>query len=78
MLVNLTEVEHMLITPQEAAEYLSISRSTIYRLLAQGELECVQISGGCKRIDRADLMRFIEERKQLSRLPQLPASKAHF
>lgn len=35
----------LLYTPVEAAELLGLSRSRLYRLLATGELECVQVGG---------------------------------
>ncbi|MCA9026703.1 MAG: helix-turn-helix domain-containing protein [Planctomycetaceae bacterium] len=67
----------MLYTPQQAAEYMAVSRSHVYRLLARGEIEVVRISG-CLRIDETDLKRFIQACKQ-PQTPQVPCpEKRHF
>ncbi|HUB69839.1 MAG TPA: helix-turn-helix domain-containing protein [Acidimicrobiales bacterium] len=42
-------VERMLYTPTEAAKALGISRSTIYVLMASGEIPSVRI-GSCRRV----------------------------
>ncbi|MGO9386256.1 MAG: helix-turn-helix domain-containing protein [Mycobacterium sp.] len=42
----------------EAAEALSVSRSTIYRLFDAGQLAWVQI-GGSRRVASAEIERFI-------------------
>ena len=39
----------LLLRPAEAAEVLSISRSTLYSLLGRGEIESVRV-GGCRCI----------------------------
>jgi excisionase family DNA binding protein len=49
----------LLLTPNEAAEALSISRSKLYELLARGEVESVLI-GASRRIPVSALERFIE------------------
>ncbi len=52
-------VEQLLIRPVEAAAMLSISKSKIYELLADGRVRSVRI-GGCLRIPRAALERLAE------------------
>jgi|GEM_PF-1345354 len=47
-----------LLTIVEAAEALSISRSSIYRLFDAGQLAWVQI-GGSRRVASAEIERFI-------------------
>jgi excisionase family DNA binding protein len=47
-----------LLTIVEAAEALSISRSSIYRLFDAGQLAWVQI-GGSRRVATAEIERFI-------------------
>jgi excisionase family DNA binding protein len=47
-----------LLTILEAAEALSVSRSSIYRLFEAGELAWVQI-GGSRRVASAEIERFI-------------------
>ncbi len=52
-------VDKLLLTPEEAAEALSIGRSKLYELLADGALESVAI-GACRRIPRVALQDFVE------------------
>jgi len=47
-----------LLTIVEAAEVLSVSRSSIYRLFDAGQLAWVQI-GGSRRVASAEIERFI-------------------
>ena len=47
-------MEQRLLTISQAAQYLAISRSFLYRLIQRGELRPVYI-GRVPRIDRADL-----------------------
>jgi excisionase family DNA binding protein len=42
-------MDKLLLTPREAAEVLSVSRSKLYQLLAAGELQSVRIDG-CRRV----------------------------
>jgi excisionase family DNA binding protein len=44
-----------LFTPAEAAEYLKVSRRTLYRFLKQGRLSAVKLNGGGLRIRQSDL-----------------------
>lgn len=52
-------VNKLLFTPEEAAEVLSIGRSKLYELLADGSLESVAI-GACRRIPSTALQDFVE------------------
>jgi len=51
-------VPRLLLTPRQAAQALGISRSTIYELLASGELESVRI-GTSRRIPVDALDRYV-------------------
>lgn len=51
-------MEKLLLTPAEAAEVLSVSRSTIDTLLREGELASVQI-GGLRRVPATALIGFV-------------------
>ncbi len=48
-----------LYTPVEAAEALSIGRSTLYELLARGELRSVRI-GSCRRVPVAAVAAYVD------------------
>jgi excisionase family DNA binding protein len=48
----------LLVTPEEAAVILRIGRSTVYELIARGELESVKI-GRCRRIPRESLTAYV-------------------
>lgn len=52
-------MDKLLLTPEEAAKVLSISRSKLYELLATNELESVRI-GASRRIPVQALDRFVE------------------
>lgn len=52
-------MDKLLLTPEEAAEALSIGRSKLYELLAHGTLRSVTI-GACRRVARTDLDAFVE------------------
>jgi excisionase family DNA binding protein len=49
----------LLVTPEEAAAILSLGRSTVYELMATGELASVRIKS-CRRIPVAVLDRFVQ------------------
>ena len=51
-------VDKILYTPTEAAQALGISRSTIYVLLAGGEIPSVRI-GSCRRVPVDGLRRYV-------------------
>ncbi|MDP9419063.1 MAG: helix-turn-helix domain-containing protein [Actinomycetota bacterium] len=52
-------MEKLLLTPEEASEALSIGRSKLYELLADGTLESVAI-GACRRVPRAAIEQFVD------------------
>ena len=51
----------LLLRAEEAAKLLSLGRSTVFQLLASGELPAVRV-GRAVRVRRADVERWIEER----------------
>lgn len=51
-------IEKMLYTPTEAAKALGISRSTVYVLIANGEVPSVRI-GSCRRVPVDGLRRYV-------------------
>ncbi len=57
------DVNKLLLSPKEAAEMLSVSRSKLYELLAAGKVASVRIDG-CRRISVEVLRAYVE---QLSR-----------
>jgi len=50
--------DHLLVTPEEAARRLSLGRTTVYELMATGELESVRI-GRSRRIPVSSLVSFV-------------------
>jgi excisionase family DNA binding protein len=48
-----------LISISEVQQILGVSRSTVYRLIALGELGCVHI-GRCARVPRTDVEAYVE------------------
>ena len=48
----------LLVTPEEAAAILSVGRTTVYELIASGELESVHVKS-CRRIPVVALERFV-------------------
>jgi excisionase family DNA binding protein len=55
---DLEGVEPLLLTPEETAAALRVSRSVVYQLLASGALVSVKI-GGCRRIPMAALRAYV-------------------
>jgi excisionase family DNA binding protein len=53
-------VDPWVLTPEEVAEVLRLSRSTAYHLIEAGELPSVRI-GRLRRVRKADLERWMEE-----------------
>lgn len=51
-------MDKLLLTPIEAAELLSISRSKLYELLADGQLRSVRIDG-CRRLAVGELREYV-------------------
>ena len=60
-------MQRLLLTVDEAAEALALSRSTIYRLLKSGDLVATRI-GTATRIPKSSLDRFVDERTRAARL----------
>jgi excisionase family DNA binding protein len=52
--------EKLLLTVEEAALQLSLSRSTVYELLASGEIRSLKI-GRCRRIPQNALAEFVSK-----------------
>ncbi len=60
-------MERLLVTIETAAEALSVSRRTVYRLIDTGELDAISI-GSARRIPIVSLQRFCDRRIRASRL----------
>jgi excisionase family DNA binding protein len=54
------DVDKLLYTPVEAAHAFGVSRSTIYVLIANGDVQSVRI-GNSRRIPAAALRRYVEQ-----------------
>jgi excisionase family DNA binding protein len=52
--------EQLLLTTTQAAKVLSVSRTTVYALINQGELHPVHISRSC-RLSWAELERYVQK-----------------
>ncbi len=50
--------DQLLVTPEEAARRLSVGRTTVYELLASGELRSVSI-GRCRRVPVSELCSYV-------------------
>jgi excisionase family DNA binding protein len=53
-----TSDDQLLVTPEEAARRLSLGRTTIYELMASGELQSVNV-GRCRRVPVSELCSFV-------------------
>jgi DNA primase catalytic core len=53
-----TTDDQLLVTPEEAARRLSLGRTTIYELMASGELRSVNV-GRCRRVPVSELCSFV-------------------
>jgi excisionase family DNA binding protein len=60
------EKENLLFTIPEAADSLRLSRSTIYRLIASGDIETLTVRG-IQRIRPMALQRFVERQQRAAR-----------
>ena len=60
-------MQRLLLTVDEVAEALALSRSTIYRLLKSGDLVATRI-GTATRIPESSLRRFVDARTRVARL----------
>jgi excisionase family DNA binding protein len=65
--------EKLLLTPEEAAELLSLSRSTLYRLMARGEMPSHKV-GRARRVPRALLEQFVARLQDSSDLSTVQPS----
>ncbi|MFI1017998.1 helix-turn-helix domain-containing protein [Streptomyces sp. NPDC020965] len=52
--------DRLLYRPEEAAHALALGRSTVYELMAAGELRYIKV-GRCRRIRRNDLERYVAD-----------------
>ena len=57
---RLTTMPKLLLTPEEAADVLSIGRSKLYELLRDGVIRSVRI-GSCRRIPASVLADYLSE-----------------
>ena len=53
----------LLLTPEQAAEYLGLGRTTVYALMARGELECVAV-GKRRRIARDAVHEYVNRLRE--------------
>ncbi|MFZ4240733.1 helix-turn-helix domain-containing protein [Streptomyces murinus] len=58
MSTAIAPVDRLLYTPEEAAEVLSFGRSTVYELMAAGDLKFIKL-GRSRRIKRVHLEEFV-------------------
>lgn len=54
--------DQQLLTVKEAASYLGVSESTVWKLLREGDLQSVKVLPTTTRITREALQTFIKER----------------
>jgi excisionase family DNA binding protein len=52
-------MERLLLRVPEVAEFLSISESKVYELIASGVLASVRLDG-CRRVRSSDLLSYVE------------------
>ena len=60
-----TEAQALLLTVPQAATLLNVGRSTVYELIAQGELPSVSVSKRSLRVRKAALEAWIASRETL-------------
>lgn len=58
--------DRLLYRPREAAEVLSIGRSTVYELISEGALKSTKVRGSL-RIRRSDLEQYVADLEPLTR-----------
>ncbi|TYP81165.1 helix-turn-helix domain-containing protein [Blastococcus xanthinilyticus] len=68
LLREVSVVDRLLLTPEEAAELLRVGRTTVYALMKRGELRPVHIGRSC-RISQAELGRYV---RRLEASPSSP------
>lgn len=67
---------YKMLTPKQLAERLSLSLSMVYRLLANGELECYRF-GAAYRVSEEQLNAFLQKQK-VETHRKLPKARRHF
>ena len=70
-------MEKLLLTPEDAADLLSIGRSKLYELLGDGRLASVRIDGS-RRVPMSALVEFVESLKETwNQLPDVGPAHRH-
>ncbi len=59
---NNKEITNQLLTPDQLASFLNISKTTIYRLIDSRKIPFYKI-GGSIRFDKKDIMNYLQESK---------------
>ncbi|HPO09710.1 MAG TPA: helix-turn-helix domain-containing protein [bacterium] len=73
--LNTTDSEQLL-TVDGAAEFLNVSRQTIWSMRRRGDLPAVEIGKGCYRFRPSDLTAWITNRTRRERTPRQKAGRA--
>jgi excisionase family DNA binding protein len=71
---GITEGEMALLRAREAAKYLNVSLTTLYRIEKEGKLTPFRTSGGHRRYNLAMLNEYLERSRQRF-LPETPSTK---
>jgi excisionase family DNA binding protein len=70
-------MEKLLLTPEDAADLLSIGRSKLYELLGDGRLPSVRIDGS-RRVPMSALVEFVDSLKEnWNQLPDVGPARRH-
>ena len=56
------EITNKLLTPDQLADFLNISKTTVYRLIDSRKIPFYKI-GGSIRFDKKDIMNYLQESK---------------
>ncbi|MCX6496064.1 MAG: helix-turn-helix domain-containing protein [Rhodoluna sp.] len=59
-----------LLTLEQVARQLSVSKRTVQRLVSQGRIETIHLSSGLVRVSEKAFERFIEKQQRTQRLAQ--------
>lgn len=65
----------LLVSPEEAAAMLAIGRSTVYELMASGQLPSVKL-GAARRLRVADIEEYVDRLPRVLPGPQHPPKRA--
>jgi len=68
-------VDKLLLTPEEAADALSIGRSKVYELISDGRLPSVRIDAS-RRVRTSALLEFVERLQEQREPPSLAQDRA--